>query len=97
VPFSEQVFSLSNHSRCIHPDLPASNQQESAERPALHLGAHLFISSRSAVLNQAAYSSRSGISIGTGLGRFRAMERAGTRLIFGHDPAQWNADGTLAD
>lgn len=30
------------------------------------------------------------------LGRFRAMERAGTRLIFGHDLAQWRVDGTLA-
>jgi hypothetical protein len=28
--------------------------------------------------------------------RFRAMERAGTRLIFGHDSAQWNAEGTSA-
>jgi N-acyl homoserine lactone hydrolase len=28
--------------------------------------------------------------------RFRAMERAGTRLIFGHDAGQWNADGTSA-
>jgi N-acyl homoserine lactone hydrolase len=28
--------------------------------------------------------------------RFRAMERAGTRLIFGHDPGQWSADGALA-
>ena len=28
--------------------------------------------------------------------RFRAMERAGTRLIFGHDPGQWHDDGTLA-
>ncbi|MBV8773972.1 MAG: N-acyl homoserine lactonase family protein [Deltaproteobacteria bacterium] len=26
--------------------------------------------------------------------RFRAMERAGTRLIFGHDPGQWRADGS---
>ena len=24
------------------------------------------------------------------INRFRAMERAGARLIFGHDPAQWN-------
>jgi len=30
------------------------------------------------------------------LSRFRAMERAGTHLIFGHDLAQWKADGTLA-
>jgi N-acyl homoserine lactone hydrolase len=28
--------------------------------------------------------------------RFRAIERAGTRLIFGHDPGQWREDGTLA-
>jgi hypothetical protein len=28
--------------------------------------------------------------------RYREMERAGTRLIFGHDPAQWKADGSLA-
>jgi hypothetical protein len=28
--------------------------------------------------------------------RFRAMEQAGTRLIFGHDSGQWNADGTSA-
>jgi N-acyl homoserine lactone hydrolase len=28
--------------------------------------------------------------------RFRSMERNGTRLIFGHDPGQWNTDGTLA-
>ena len=29
--------------------------------------------------------------------RFRAMERAGARLIFGHDPAQWNEKaGALA-
>jgi hypothetical protein len=28
--------------------------------------------------------------------RYRAMERAGTRLIFGHDSAQWREDGTLA-
>ncbi len=28
--------------------------------------------------------------------RFRAMERAGARLIFGHDPAQWHDDGSLA-
>jgi N-acyl homoserine lactone hydrolase len=27
--------------------------------------------------------------------RFRAMERAGTRLIFGHDPDQWREDGAL--
>ena len=27
--------------------------------------------------------------------RFRAMERAGTRLIFGHDASQWRDDGTL--
>jgi N-acyl homoserine lactone hydrolase len=26
--------------------------------------------------------------------RFRAMERTGTRLIFGHDPRQWQADGS---
>jgi len=32
-----------------------------------------------------------------GLDRFRLMERAGTRLIFGHDLSQWKADGTLAD
>src|SRR5262249_60503177 len=30
------------------------------------------------------------------LERYRAMERAGTRLIFGHDSAQWHEDGTLA-
>ena len=28
--------------------------------------------------------------------RFRAMERGGTKFIFGHDPAQWNADGSIA-
>ncbi|MGO9451759.1 MAG: N-acyl homoserine lactonase family protein [Candidatus Binataceae bacterium] len=28
--------------------------------------------------------------------RFRAMERAGARLIFGHDPAQWRDDGSIA-
>lgn len=28
--------------------------------------------------------------------RFRVMERAGTHLIFGHDPGQWNADGSSA-
>jgi glyoxylase-like metal-dependent hydrolase (beta-lactamase superfamily II) len=28
--------------------------------------------------------------------RFRAMERAGSRLIFGHDPGQWRSDGTPA-
>ena len=28
--------------------------------------------------------------------RFRAMERAGAQLIFGHDPGQWHADGTPA-
>jgi len=28
--------------------------------------------------------------------RFRAMERAGARLVFGHDAAQWHADGTFA-
>ena len=28
--------------------------------------------------------------------RFRAMERAGARLIFGHDPAQWHEDGSFA-
>jgi glyoxylase-like metal-dependent hydrolase (beta-lactamase superfamily II) len=27
--------------------------------------------------------------------RYRKMERAGARLIFGHDPAQWSADGSL--
>jgi N-acyl homoserine lactone hydrolase len=27
--------------------------------------------------------------------RFRAMERAGSRLIFGHDPDQWHDDGSL--
>jgi N-acyl homoserine lactone hydrolase len=27
--------------------------------------------------------------------RFRAMERAGARLIFGHDPSQWHDDGSL--
>lgn len=27
--------------------------------------------------------------------RFRAMERMGTRLIFGHDAAQWDEGGTL--
>jgi N-acyl homoserine lactone hydrolase len=27
--------------------------------------------------------------------RFRAMERAGARLIFGHDAAQWRDDGSL--
>ncbi|HTT77580.1 MAG TPA: N-acyl homoserine lactonase family protein [Candidatus Binataceae bacterium] len=27
--------------------------------------------------------------------RFRAMERAGTRLIFGHDAAQWRENGTM--
>lgn len=31
------------------------------------------------------------------LGRFRAIARAGTFLIFGHDLEQWNADGTLAE
>jgi N-acyl homoserine lactone hydrolase len=31
------------------------------------------------------------------INRFRAMERAGARLIFGHDPAQWNEQaGALA-
>jgi N-acyl homoserine lactone hydrolase len=28
--------------------------------------------------------------------RYRRMERAGIRLIFGHDAAQWRADGSLA-
>jgi hypothetical protein len=28
--------------------------------------------------------------------RYRKMERAGVRLIFGHDAAQWKADGSLA-
>jgi N-acyl homoserine lactone hydrolase len=28
--------------------------------------------------------------------RYRAMERAGARLIFGHDSGQWREDGTLA-
>ena len=28
--------------------------------------------------------------------RFRAMEQAGAKLIFGHDPGQWNADGSIA-
>jgi N-acyl homoserine lactone hydrolase len=28
--------------------------------------------------------------------RFRAMERGGAKLIFGHDPAQWTADASLA-
>jgi hypothetical protein len=28
--------------------------------------------------------------------RYRKMEQAGVRLIFGHDAAQWKADGTLA-
>lgn len=28
--------------------------------------------------------------------RFRKMERAGARLIFGHDEAQWKADGSIA-
>jgi glyoxylase-like metal-dependent hydrolase (beta-lactamase superfamily II) len=28
--------------------------------------------------------------------RFRAMERAGARLIFGHDAGQWTSEGTLA-
>src|SRR5437016_3601376 len=28
--------------------------------------------------------------------RFRAMERAGARLVFGHDPGQWHEDGSLA-
>jgi N-acyl homoserine lactone hydrolase len=28
--------------------------------------------------------------------RLRKMERGGTRLIFGHDPAQWREDGALA-
>jgi glyoxylase-like metal-dependent hydrolase (beta-lactamase superfamily II) len=28
--------------------------------------------------------------------RFRAMEQAGARLIFGHDPTQWQEDGSLA-
>jgi N-acyl homoserine lactone hydrolase len=28
--------------------------------------------------------------------RFRRMEHAGTKLIFGHDPAQWREDGSIA-
>jgi N-acyl homoserine lactone hydrolase len=28
--------------------------------------------------------------------RYQAMERAGARLIFGHDAAQWSGDGSLA-
>jgi N-acyl homoserine lactone hydrolase len=28
--------------------------------------------------------------------RFRTMERAGAKLIFGHDPGQWHRDGSLA-
>jgi glyoxylase-like metal-dependent hydrolase (beta-lactamase superfamily II) len=28
--------------------------------------------------------------------RFRAMERARARLVFGHDPGQWHDDGTVA-
>jgi N-acyl homoserine lactone hydrolase len=28
--------------------------------------------------------------------RYRTMERAGSRLIFGHDAGQWNSDGTPA-
>ncbi len=28
--------------------------------------------------------------------RYRAMEQAGARLIFGHDAAQWSGDGSLA-
>jgi N-acyl homoserine lactone hydrolase len=28
--------------------------------------------------------------------RFRRMQSAGTRLIFGHDPSQWRADGSIA-
>jgi N-acyl homoserine lactone hydrolase len=28
--------------------------------------------------------------------RFRAIERSGTRLIFGHDPGQWSANGEMA-
>jgi N-acyl homoserine lactone hydrolase len=28
--------------------------------------------------------------------RFRRMESAGARLIFGHDPSQWNSDGSSA-
>jgi glyoxylase-like metal-dependent hydrolase (beta-lactamase superfamily II) len=31
------------------------------------------------------------------LGRFRTMERSGDHLIFGHDLAQWKADGTFAE
>ncbi|HJU12174.1 MAG TPA: hypothetical protein VJ728_14920, partial [Candidatus Binataceae bacterium] len=27
--------------------------------------------------------------------RFREMERAGARLIFGHDPGQWDENGSL--
>jgi hypothetical protein len=26
---------------------------------------------------------------------YRKMERSGTRLIFGHDPAQWTGEGSL--
>jgi hypothetical protein len=47
---------------------PHQIKKKAMSAPALHLGAHLFISSWSAVLNQAAYSSRSGISIGRGRG-----------------------------
>ena len=28
--------------------------------------------------------------------RYRAMERAGARLVFGHDAGQWHGDGSLA-
>ena len=28
--------------------------------------------------------------------RFRNMEKGGARLVFGHDPGQWNDDGALA-
>jgi hypothetical protein len=28
--------------------------------------------------------------------RYRKMEQTGTRLIFGHDAAQWRANGSLA-
>jgi glyoxylase-like metal-dependent hydrolase (beta-lactamase superfamily II) len=30
------------------------------------------------------------------IARYREMEQSGTRLIFGHDAAQWRADGSLA-
>jgi glyoxylase-like metal-dependent hydrolase (beta-lactamase superfamily II) len=32
----------------------------------------------------------------TVMARYRAMERAGARLIFGHDAGQWRDDGSLA-